>query len=142
MKKRTKILTILVILCVALFVAAACLLNDIFPKATPMAVPDPADLISATLRYNSTNVAVAVNQEDYESLLQHLGSGIPTRRQAMNDTPTVQPHYCAEIQTEDRWYCFFVYEEDGQVYIEIPYEGIYESDMVMLDLVLRYFEEE
>ena len=142
MKKRTKILTILVILCVALFVAAACLLNDIFPQATPMAVPDPADLISATLRYNSTNVEVAVDQDDYKSLLQHLSSGIPTRRQAMNDTPTVQPHYCAEIQTADRWYCYFVYEEDGQVYIEIPYEGIYESDMVMLDLVLRYFEEE
>ena len=141
MKKRTKILTILVALCVALFVTAACLLNDIFPKATPMAVPDPADLISATLRYNSTNVEVAVNQEDYESLLHHLSSGIPTHRQAMNDTPTVQPYYCAEIQTEDRWYCYFVYEEDGQVYIEIPYEGIYESDRVMLDLVLRYFEE-
>ena len=92
MKKRTKILTILVALCVALFVTAACLLNDIFPKATPMAVPDPADLISATLRYNSTNVEVAVDQDDYESLLQHLSSGIPTRRQAMNDTPTVQPH--------------------------------------------------
>ena len=107
-----------------------------------MAVPDPADLISATLRYNSTNVEVAVDQDDYESLLQHLSSGIPTRRQAMNDTPTVQPHYCAEIRTEDRWYCYFVYEEAGQVYIEIPYEGIYESDMVMLDLVLRYFEEE
>ena len=106
-----------------------------------MAVPDPADLISATLRYNSTNVEVAVDQDDYESLLQHLSSGIPTRRQAMNDTPTVQPHYCAEIRTEDRWYCYFVYEEAGQVYIEIPYEGIYESDRVMLDLVLRYFEE-
>ena len=141
MKKRTKILTILVILCVALFVAAACLLNDIFPKATPMAVPDPADLISATLRYNSTNVEVAVDQDDYESLLQHLSSGIPTRRQAMNDTPTVQPHYCAEIRTEGRWYCYFVYEEAGQVYIEIPYEGIYESDRVMLDLAIRYFEE-
>ena len=142
MKKRTKILTILVILCVALFVAAACLLNDIFPKATPMAVPEPGDLISVMLRYNSTNVEVAVDQEDYERLLQHLSSGIPTRRQAMNDTPTVQPHYCAEIQTEDRWYCYFVYEEDGQAFIERPYEGIYESDMVMLDLVLRYFEEE
>ena len=142
MKKRTQILSIAVILCVALFVAAACLLNDIFPKATPMAVPEPGDLISVMLRYNSTNVEVAVDQEDYERLLQHLSSGIPTRRQAMNDTPTVQPHYCAEIQTEDRWYCYFVYEEDGQVYIEIPYEGIYESDMVMLDLVLRYFEEE
>ena len=141
MKKRTQILSIAVILCVAWFVAAACLLNDIFPKATLMAVPDPADLISATLRYNSTNVEVAVDQDDYESLLQHLSSGIPTRRQAMNDTPTVQPHYCAEIQTEDRWYCYFVYEEAGQVYIEIPYEGIYESDMVMLDLVLEYFEE-
>ena len=141
MKKRTQILSIAVILCVALFVAAACLLNDIFPKATPMAVPEPGELISVMLRYNSTNVEVAVDQDDYESLLQHLSSGIPTRRQAMNDTPTVQPHYCAEIRTEDRWYCYFVYEEAGQVYIEIPYEGIYESDMVILDLVLRYFEE-
>ena len=51
--------------------------------------------------------------------IQYLSSGIPTRRHAMNDTPTVQPHYCAEIQTEDRWYCHFFYEEYGQVYIEI-----------------------
>ena len=141
MQKKNAAIVLGIVLCLGILWGAVSLFNDMFPKATPMAVPDPADLISATLRYNSTNVEVAVNQEDYESLLQHLGSGIPTRRQAMNDTPTVQPHYCAEIQTEDRWYCFFVYEEDGQVYIEIPYEGIYESDMVMLDLVLQYFDE-
>ena len=46
-----------------------------------------------------------------------------------------------DIHADDRTYRYFVYEEGEQVFIEVPYEGIYASETELLDLVLQYFEE-
>ena len=59
----------------------------------------------------------------------------------MDDYPASRLYYGVEIQTNENQYRYYVYEDGKQVYIEIPYEGIYTAEMELLDLVSKYFEE-
>lgn len=59
----------------------------------------------------------------------------------MDDYPTFRPYYGVDVQTEEGQYRYFIYLAGEQFYIEMPYEGIYESRIELFDLVLKYFEE-
>ena len=52
--------------------------------------------------------------------------------------PSVRSYYEFVLKTEERSYSYFVYLEDGQVYLEMPYTGIYRSDSELLDLARSY----
>ena len=45
------------------------------------------------------------------------------------------------MQTSEMEYRYFVYERGEQVYIEMPYEGIYTADRWLFNFVIKYFEE-
>ena len=141
MKKRNIILTIVLIVCVGLLAGAIYLFNDIFPKAKPIRHPEPDEIVSVTLSCNTPDTTIPMSDQYYEDLIRYISEAKPTRKQALNDTPTSGAYYGVEIQTDEMQYRYFVYEEGEQVYIEMPYEGIYESKIELLNLVLKYFEE-
>ena len=141
MKKKNIILTIVLIVCIGLLAGAVYLFNDIFPKAKPIRHPEPNEIVSAKLSCNTPDATIPMSEQYYEDLIRYISEAKPTRKQSLNDTPTSGAYYGVEIQTNENQYRYFVYEEGEQVYIEMPYEGIYESRIELFDLVLKYFEE-
>lgn len=141
MKKLKIILTVVLVVSIGLVAGAVYIFNDIFPKAEPIKRPEIEDVVSVTLGCNTPDVSIPMGEKYYEDLLQFISEAEPTRKQAMDDYPTSRPYYGVEIQTNEDQYRYYVYEDGEQVYIEIPYEGIYTAEMELFDLVLKYFEE-
>ena len=141
MKKKNIILTIVLIVCVGLLAGAVYLFNDIFPKAKPIRHPEPNEIVSVKLSCNTPDATIPMSVKYYEDLIRYISEAKPTRKQSLNDTPTTGAYYEVEIQTDEIQYRYFVYEEGEQVYIEMPYEGIYEAEHTLFSIVLKYFEE-
>ncbi len=141
MKKKNIILTIVLIVCVGLLAGAVYLFNDIFPKAKPIRHPEPNEIVSVKLSCNTPDATIPMSEKYYEDLIRYISEAKPTRKQTLNDTPTSGAYYGVEIQTDEMQYRYFVYEEGEQVYIEMPYEGIYEAEHTLFSIVLKYFEE-
>ena len=141
-KRRTAIILIgMLVISVSLAAGVIYLYNDIIQKAGPIRCPDIEQITSVTLGCNTPDGSISMAEQYYEDLLQHIGSAEPTRKQAINDYPAGKIYYSVDIHADAGTYRYFVYEEDEQVFIEVPYEGIYASEMELLDLVLQYFEE-
>ena len=141
MKKKNIILTIVLIVCVGLLAGAVYLFNDIFPKAKPIRHPEPNEIVSVKLSCNTPDATIPMSEKYYEDLIRYISEAKPTRKQTLNDTPTSGAYYGVEIQTDEMQYRYFVYEEGEQVYIEMPYEGIYEAEHTLFSIVLKYYEE-
>jgi len=141
MKKKNIILTIVLIVCVGLLAGAVYLFNDIFPKAKPIRHPEPNEIVSVKLSCNTPDATIPMSEKYYEDLIRYISEAKPTRKQTLNDTPTSGAYYGVEIQTDEIQYRYFVYEEGEQVYIEMPYEGIYKAEHTLFSIVLKYFEE-
>ena len=54
---------------------------------------------------------------------------------SVNDAPYTKVYYIIQIDTSDRQYRYYVYRESSQVYIEMPYTGIYKTSDQFLDVV-------
>lgn len=111
--------------------------NDFFPKASQIICPNIESVFSATVTYNDDNTFI-ISNSDFEKLIFNINNAKPTRKQSLNDNPTIKPYYAIEIKTFAKKYHYFVYEEGSQVYIEIPYEGIYRADYPILDVIMKY----
>jgi len=143
MKKKTwmayaGILLALVVFIAAVMVCSHFVLNKFFPKASPIQYPVTDNIQSASLSDNSDDTVV-LDQAGLEELLLHISCAQPTRRISVNDYPSVKPHYTVTIQTLEREYRYYVYEEDSQVYIEIPYSGIYRTNHQIIDFILKHY---
>ena len=141
MKTKNIILTTVFIVCIGLLAGAVYLFNDIFPKAKPIRHPEPDEIVSVKLSCNTPDATIPMSEKYYEDLIRYISEAKPTRKQTLNDTPTSGAYYGVEIQTDEMQYRYFVYEEGEQVYIEMPYEGIYEAEHTLFSIVLKYFEE-
>ena len=131
MKK--KILIAIVVLSV--FVLGTALgLNSIFPYARPISVP-PVERICAIHISSNEGGEAAVLHKDFEKIMSTICDARPTRTMSVNDYPTARPYYSIEVLSGKKTTRYFVYEEQGNVYLEIPYEGIYFTDEQMLEMV-------
>lgn len=141
MKIKNIILSIVLIVCVGLLAGAIYLFNDIFPKAKPIRHPEPDEIVSVKLSCDTPDATIPMSEQYFEDLIRYISEAKPTRKQTLNDIPTSGAYYGVEIQTDEMQYRYFVYEEGEQVYIEMPYEGIYEAEHTLFSIVLKYFEE-
>ena len=139
MKKKNVVRIAVLMICIGLFSGAWYVFDEIFPKAKPIRMPEAEDIVSVSVAVN-TDDEFEIADVDLEELLQNLRSAKPTREQSMNDYPD-KAFYRIEMQTADIVYRYFVYERGEQVYIEMPYEGIYTADDWLFHFVLKYFEE-
>jgi hypothetical protein len=57
------------------------------------------------------------------------------------DYPTAKTYYTIEVDMVARQYRYFLYAENSQVYVELPYEGIYKANQQFLDFVAEYFKD-
>ena len=109
-------------------------LDHLFPKADPIIYPDESEMISISVGINS-DVFSILEPTEYPEILNILSKSEPTSTMSVNDYPSVRPYYTLVLATASREYRYFIYENRGQTYIEIPYEGIYGSDKQLLDLI-------
>lgn len=137
--KNTLILVLVIVLVVALVVLACTVINSMFPKAAPISCPS-ADSITSFLLIQNDGSSTSVATDDFDEFLQNILNAQPTRIWSVQDYPSVQTYYTIEIGTSDRFYRYFIYTENSQVYIEHPYEGIYKTTQYFLDAITEYFD--
>ena len=141
-EKKTKwIASIVIVVCIGILAGGIYLFNDIFPKAKAINLADKENVVSVSLGCNGPDMTIPMGEKYWEEAMECISKAKPTRQQSLNDYPTARTYYGISIQTSDMQYRYFVYEDGGQVYIEIPYEGIYKTDPELLDLVSQYFQE-
>ena len=136
--KKTWVIIIIALLGIAV-IGGYAILNNIFPKADPIKFPDTESITAITL-IQKDGSSVAVETADFGEILKNITNAQPTRTMSVNDYPTANTYYTIEVDTAARQYRYFLYAENSQVYIELPYEGIYKSNQQFLDFVLEYFK--
>ena len=68
-------------------------------------------------------------------ILAALAAAQPTRGQALEDVPAQEPWYGLVLRTQAREYRYFFYEKYGRFYLEVPYEGLYETEEAVWEAV-------
>lgn len=136
--KKTWVIIIIALLGIAV-IGGYAILNNIFPKADPIKFPDTESITAITL-IQKDGSSVAVETADFGEILKNITNAQPTRTMSVNDYPTAKTYYTIEVDTAARQYRYFLYAENSQVYIELPYEGIYKSNQQFLDFVAEYFK--
>ena len=137
--KKTLVIIIIALLGIAV-IGGYAILNNIFPKADPIKFPDTESIAAITLIQNDGS-SVAIETADFGEILKNITNAQPTRTMSVNDCPTAKTYYTIEIDTAARQYRYFLYAEKSQVYIELPYEGIYKSNQQFLDFIADYFKD-
>ena len=147
MKKEKWLIPVVVVVSAALLVfavmGASAVYNHFFPMAAPIVCPNEEDIASISLTQNSDPSAV-IEITDFAYILQSIRDTQPTRNWTVNDYPTAENYYTIEIHTsaqQDRYFRYFVYTENSQVYLESPYEGVYEADQQLLDFLDAAFKD-
>lgn len=138
--KRKVLGYVLLLLGMLLVILGYCLFNSIFPKAKPIRTPELNDIRTVSVAIN-TEESFLINDVNMETLLEEIIDTKPTRMQSLNDYPSCRPFYALVIKTEESTFRYFIYEEGEEIYIEVPYEGVYVADITLFNLVLKYFEE-
>ncbi len=136
-----KLKHVLLVALSVLFVGGAVLFNDVFPKAAPMKCPAADSVVLSEIGSSDGEAVVLADRQNLEKLLEMLQTVRPTRKQALNDYPTVRPWYKIKLQTSEGSRQIFVYKVGKQVYAESPYEGIYKAKEELFDTVFNLFEE-
>ena len=141
MKKKS--LIVIVILCLSL-IGGYFVFDSIFPKAEPISGPtqnraNKDRLIKSISLAKKNGSSVMAENEELGIVLQSIDNAQPTRKMSANDYPTVETYYIIEILSSVRVYSYFIYKENSQVYIEVPYEGIYTSNQEFYEFVEGYF---
>lgn len=131
------------VLLVAAVIGAPAVYDYFFPMAAPVAYPNGEDITSISLTHNSDPSAV-IEITDSGYILQALCNAQPTRNWSIQDYPAAENYYTFEIKTsamQDRYFRYYVYMMDSQVYIESPYEGVYKADQQLLDFLEDSFKD-
>ena len=137
--KKTWVIIIIALLGIAV-IGGYAILNNIFPKADPIKFPDTESITAITLIQKGGS-SVAVETADFGEILKNITNAQPTRTMSVNDYPTAKTYYTIEVDTAARQYRYFLYAENSQVYIELPYEDIYKSNQQFLDFIADYFKD-
>ena len=136
---KNKIIILVIFTLSVAVVSAFVTFNNFFPKAPEINFPKTEEIVSASVSFK--NEEKEIEKENLTSIASEIEKSSPTRRQSINDSPEVRPYYALNVSTAERYYCFYIYEYAGGIYIELPYEGIYLSDIRVMEFVSAYFTE-
>ncbi|MBO7403990.1 MAG: DUF5301 domain-containing protein, partial [Clostridia bacterium] len=126
-QKRLKIFSVTAAVLALLFIAGIILiLHSLFPKAKPVDFPEDFERLTV-IPYGS-DTEQTVYPEDAALLLDVLRDAKPTRRQSVQDFPVEREYTTFTIHVSDAspsYHRFYLYEDGGDMILEIPYGGIY-----------------
>lgn len=119
---------------VGLLLGAYVFFDNMFLKAEPIRQLEISMLESVNLHDNE-NKEIVLSEEELQKLINYINSAVPTRIMSVNDYPSVRPYYVIELKTVERVFRYMIYEDHGTVYVELPYEGIYEIDREAVEIL-------
>ena len=95
--------------------------------------------IDSIIIYDNNRTEIDMNENDYELLYKYICESIPTRKDSVNEFPYIEPFYTVSIDTNEiiTYEYGHIYENNGTVYLEIPYIGIYKMDNDVLKLLVK-----
>ena len=108
--------------------------DRIFPKAEPLKLLKVSE-IDGIYIYDSNENEIELSDSEIEELFTYINEAEPTRIISVSDYPNVRPYYVVEIESVDRYFRYMIYEENGKVYVELPYEGVYGVDEKAIDIL-------
>ena len=133
------IIPIIVVVVIAGLIGGGYLVVDsLFPKANPINVPSASSVVSITVVKNEMREVGElreISSADSESILSQLSNAEPTRKMSVQDSPDAQTYYEIAVETSERTHYYYVYFENGTCYVEIPYEGVYIIESVIVNLL-------
>lgn len=128
MSKSKKIVLIVIAALAVVLLVGYRAYDRLFPYARPLEYPrdypDVGEVVSVTI---STPDGESTDVSNFASLIMQIQQVQPTRIVSVNDFPAAGFYYQVVAATSEKEYDYFVYQEDGQVYLEIPYSGIYKG---------------
>ena len=136
--KRSWIIVIVALLGI-IVIGGYAVIDHIFPKAEPINCPTAESITTITLIHNNGS-SLLVETSYINEILENVAAAQPTRTMSVNDYPTAETYYTIEVDATARQYRYFLYAENSQVYIELPYEGVYKSNQQFLDFVAECFK--
>ena len=131
--KKVLIIAFVAVLCF-IAVGGYVLYVNMFPVAASLQCPGAEEITSVFLAH-SQDPETAVAVSDVGILLEYIGEAQPTRIWSVQDYPTAESYYILELDTPERTHRYYVYEENAAVYLESPYEGVYEVAPHLLDFL-------
>lgn len=122
-------LLVLIVLIAGLYKAY----DNMFPKAEPIRQIKVSKTDSVYIYDNNENKIGMIDSE-IEELFTYINAAEPTRIMSVNDYPNVRPYYVVEIKSDDTYFRYMIYEDNGKTYVELPYEGVYTIDEKVIDI--------
>jgi hypothetical protein len=111
--------------------------NDMFPVAKPIQYPSIEDITSISISTDD-NKENKIYGTDFTKIIIYISNSKPTRTMSVNDFPSVRPYYKIEVLTDERMFNYYIYKENNNVYIELPYEGIYIIDSQIVNIISNW----
>jgi hypothetical protein len=113
--------------------------DRMFPIAPDIAIPSDEEIFEIAISENGGD-KIFLNDGAEDEILAFMRSCQPTRNWTVNDYPYAEEYYVINVYTSEEGdgYRYFVYKENGHVYLELPYHGVYTVDEGILDLISGY----
>lgn len=124
---------IFIVMVIVLSAGGYLVYDSIFPKAEPLKLLKVSETDDVYI-YDSNGNEIELGDSEIEALCIYINTAESTRIMSVNDYPSVRPYYVVEIESVDRYFRYMIYEENGKVYVELPYEGIYTIDEKVIDV--------
>ena len=135
MKKKSVIITLMIVILVIL--SGYLVYNNMFPVAKPIQYPPIEDITSINISTDD-NRENKLSGSDFEKIVIYISNSKPTRVMSINDSPSIRPFYKIQVLTDERMFNYYIYKENNNVYIELPYEGVYIIDSQILSLISNW----
>ena len=113
--------------------------DKMFPMAPDIIIPEDDEIFEIAVSGDDGG-KIFLDDQDEDKILLFMRNCQPTREWTVNDYPTVESYYIVTVYTSEdgNGYRYFVYEEGGRVYLELPYHGVYTVDEEILDFIKGY----
>ena len=118
MKKKGVIIAFMIV--IAVILSGYLVYNDMFPIAKPIQYPSIEAITSISISTDNNNEN-KIYGTDFARIIIHISNSKPTRIMSVNDVPSVRPYYKIEVLTDERMFNYYIYKENNNVYIELPY---------------------
>ncbi|MBE7021253.1 MAG: hypothetical protein E7411_07460 [Ruminococcaceae bacterium] len=128
---------ILIILCLLIIITGIYFIHTYNVQKSAGNTPSEAIHIQAVTVCDNKGVNINISEDNYQAFYRYVYEAVPTGKTSVNDVPSTEPFYSFRI-TSDKISVYrqgFIYEENGEVYMEIPYIGIYKINADVLDML-------
>ena len=104
--------------------------------ADPINLPTTDEITSIEISDTEGNLQSSITEaEQIEKFVAEISGAKATNKSTVQDMPNVDDYYKADITCGEKINTIFFYEENEKHYVEQPYQGIYEMNTSLQELL-------